>query len=258
MILKLRERAALVNWLLEFSQRKDLKGLPEKEVNDLKGELRKHLYGEEYQLKNAFNESGKFPTEIILESDKVNWPNMDLQKLADDTLKFFRDNLLTPKNLPGQNFMVYSVESEINSVAVSIEREGKITWYNYRMLDLDITSMMKTVIMDWMHGCSLDSFHQCKNPECNQWFFNPSAKEQLYCSRSCLWQHKSKETRKRGGEKYKRDQRIRMQFTYTAAKELPIKTTMRAYMKKQGLEESEISKWLEWWKKRKTKKNKEN
>jgi hypothetical protein len=256
MILKLRKRAELVNWLLEFSQRKDLKDLSEKEVNDLKGELGKHLYKEEYQLKNAFNESSKVPTELILASDKVDWANVDLQELADDTLKFFKENLLTPNNLPGQNFTVYIGKSEIDSVAVSIEREGKITWYNYSMLNLEIFQTIESRIMEWIHGCTLNSFHQCKNPECTKWFFNPSAKEQLYCSRSCLWQHKSRETRERGGEEYKREQRIRMQFTYTAAKELPIKSTMRAYMKKQGLEESKIDKWLEWWE-QKTKKNKE-
>jgi len=248
---KLREKTALVNRYLDFAQRKNFEKITDKkELRELNNEaellyiapILPHI-----EAKAHTHQSGGEPL--------IPPPH----KLSGILWNFFFDKIIPSipheykKIVINYELTDFEVSSKLLTVAGQLQ-------YNERWdMKEDPSKILFLRIMKLLDGCPADSFHRCKDPACQKWFFNPTKKEKHYCSKACLWRHKSEINRKK--DDYKLRQRIRMKFTYVAASgksEEGIRKTMIKYMKDLDLSKDEIDKWLKWREQKRASQQKEN
>jgi len=260
---KLREKAALVNWYLDFAQRKDLEKITDKkELQKLSDEvLSRFFHSPDSSRVVTLSENLADVIEGFgIPSDPPYDPGY-LQKLSDVLWRFFAFYILPgrpheEKKISGIGFPFYPFTAFEVSPKIEM-RDGQ--WHYVESWSMRPPQMAFLTIMQLLDGCPADSFRKCDDPKCQKWFFNPTKKERHYCSKACLWRHKSEINRQK--DDYKIRQRIRMKFTYVAGSgktEDCIRKTMIKYMKNLDLSQNEIDQWLNWWVQKRASQKKEN
>lgn len=244
--MKLRKKTELVNWYLDFAQRKNLEKITdEKELQELNKEVER-LY-----LYPTFGNGKVFW-----------WPGSEYpspHKLSEILWNFFDSEILPSKRRKYNDRIAYRLPGFEITLSLFAMAGEQIHYQEIWDMRKDLTEYVFIKVMELLDGCPADSFYRCKDPACQKWFFNPTKKEKHYCSKACLWRHKSKINRQK--DDYKIRQRIRMKFTYVAGSgksEEGIRKTMIKYMKDLDLSQNEIDQWLDWWKQKRAGQKKED
>ncbi len=248
--MKLREKTALINKFLDFAQRENLeKIIDKKELEELNDEVEQLLI--ELTFPNISREAS-----VQMKSGK---PPITPHKLSEMLWDFFVAKIIP--SIPHEHNK-YIVNYELDQIEVSsriVTNAGQLWCSEDWRVKKDSSKIYLFWIMKLLDGCPADSFRKCEDPVCRKWFFNPTKKDKLYCSKACLWRHKSQINRQK--DDYKIRQRIRMKFTYVASSgksEGGIRKTMTKYMENLDLPQNEIDQWFDWWKQKRAKQKKEN
>lgn len=248
--MKLRKKTALVNRYLDFAQRKNLEKITDKkELRELNDEA------EQLCIDTTFPNIDREASAQM----KTGKPALPPHKLSGMLWNFFVAKIIP--SIPHEhnkcvvNYELDQIEVSSSLVTVAGQLRYSEGWGRKK----DPSKILLVWIMKLLEGCPADSFHRCNDPECRKWFFNPTKKEKHYCSKACLWRHKSEINRQK--DDYKIRQRIRMKFTYVAGSgktEEGIRKTMIKYMKDLDLSKDEIDKWLNWREQKRASQKKEN